>query len=239
MVTDRFERVRAVVEAIAGMLRTAAAEPGDTALAAQRTLDRLQTTALSRDAFTDRPPRSADRHQPLLTQAVDQMQSPLLLPLQRALRAAIDDLVWAEDQMKYYAADADVGLGYRNGNLHTLLIGPGACGFEHADFTLGFFLLHPHTLYRDHAHPAPETYLNLSSRSGWRFGQSGWRDLGPGSLVYNPSMAPHATRSYEQPFFSVFSWLEDIAQPCVVLPRDDWTEIEADLEAMKGHGITG
>ncbi len=227
--TGKYERVRGVVDAIAGVLRACTLEGGATARAAQRTLDRLATTALTPGAFADLPPQSPGLHRPELTEAIEQMQEPGLLALQQALKAAVDDLVWAEDQMKYYASDADVGAGYRNGNLHTLLIGPGACGFEHADFTLGLFLLHPRTLYRDHAHPAPETYLNLSPRSGWRFGESEWRDLGPGSLVFNPPMAPHATRSYAQPFFSVFSWLEDIGEPCVVLPRDDWTEIERAL----------
>ena len=227
--TGKYERVRGVVDAIAGLLRACCGDGGTSAKAAQRTLDRLATTALTPGAFADLPPQSPGRHRALLNEAIEHMQSPGLLALQQALKAAVDDLVWAEDQMKYYAPDADVGAGYRTGNLHTLLIGPGACGFEHADFTLGLFLLHPRTLYRDHAHPAPETYVNLSPRSGWRFGEGDWRDLGPGSLVFNPPMAPHATRSYAQPFFSVFSWLEDIGDPCVVLPRDDWTEIERAL----------
>ena len=227
--TGKHERVRRVIDAIADVLRTCTLEGGATAEAAQRTLDRLATTVLTPGAFADLPPQSPGRHRTLLNEAIEHMQAPGLLALQKAVREAVDDLVWAEDQMKYYAPDADVGAGYRDGNLHTLLIGPGACGFTHADFTLGLFLLHPRTLYRDHAHPAPETYLNLSPRSGWRFGEGDWRDLGPGSLVFNAPMAPHATRSYAQPFFSVFSWLEDIRDPCVVLPRDDWTEIERAL----------
>ena len=227
--TGKYERVRGVIDAIADVLRACALEGGETAETAQRTLDRLATTALAPETFADLPSQSLGRHRTLLNEAIEHMQAPGLLALQQAVREAVDDLVWAEDQMKYYAPDADVGAGYRDGNLHTLLIGPGACGFAHADFTLGLFLLHPRTLYRDHAHPAPETYLNLSPRSGWRFGEGDWRDLGPGSLVFNEPMAPHATRSYAQPFFSVFSWLKDIDNPCVVLPRDDWTEIERAL----------
>ena len=227
--TGKYERVRGVIDAIADVLRACALEGGETAETAQRTLDRLATTALAPETFADLPSQSPGRHRTLLNEAIEHMQAPGLLALQRAVREAVDDLVWAEDQMKYYAPDADVGAGYRDGNLHTLLIGPGACGFAHADFTLGLFLLHPRTLYRDHAHPAPETYLNLSPRSGWRFAEGDWRDLGPGSLVFNEPMAPHATRSYAQPFFSVFSWLKDIDNPCVVLPRDDWTAIERAL----------
>ena len=227
--TGKHERVRRVIDAIADVLRTCTLEGGATAEAAQRTLDRLATTVLTPGAFADLPPQSPGRHRTLLNEAIEHMQAPGLLALQQAVREAVDDLVWAEDQMKYYAPDAEVGTGYRDGNLHTLLIGPGACGFAHADFTLGLFLLHPRTLYRDHALAAPETYLNLSPRSGWRFGEGDWRDLGPGSLVFNVPMAPHATRSYAQPFFSVFSWLKDIDNPCVVLPRDDWTAIERAL----------
>ena len=134
--------------------------------------------------------------------------------------------------MKYYPPGADLGEGYRRCNLHTLLIGPGACGFEAEDFTLGLFMLGPRTLYRDHAHPAPETYVNLSERTGWRFAGGGWQDMDAGSILFNPARAVHATRVYQRPFLSVFSWIENIFSPCHVVPMDDWPALEAELEAL-------
>ncbi|MEQ3710338.1 dimethylsulfonioproprionate lyase family protein, partial [Tateyamaria sp.] len=111
----------------------------------------------------------------------------------------------------------------------TLLIGPDACGHHHPDFNLGIFMLGPRTLYRDHNHDAPELYLNLSEKSGWRFGTRDWQDYPAGSLIWNAAGEPHATRVYDQPFISVFVWLENVNSPCNVIHFDDWAEVEQDL----------
>ena len=81
-VTGKYERVRGVVDAIAGVLRACTLEGGATARAAQRTLDRLATTALTPGAFADLPPQSPGLHRPELTEAIEQMQEPGLLALQ-------------------------------------------------------------------------------------------------------------------------------------------------------------
>ena len=225
--TSKAARIRALITAITAHLerRRAGSEGAEAVLA------RLAETDLSPQAFTNQPPRSS-RHDATLTQAIEGVTAPELADMKAALIAARDDLVWAEDEIKYYAADADLGEGYRRCNLHTLLIGPGACGFEHADFTLGLFMLGPRTLYRDHAHPAPETYINLSPTTGWRFGGGPWEDRPAGSILYNPPHAVHATRVYDQPFLSVFSWIRDIDQPCQLIAKDDWPAIEAALAQL-------
>ncbi len=120
-----------------------------------------------------------------------------------------DDLVWREDNAQFYPLGADLGEGYKKCNLHSLLIGRDACGHHHPDFSLGIFMLGPRTLYRDHNHDAPELYLNLSEKSGWRFGTRDWQDYPAGSLIWNAAGDPHATRVYDQPFISVFVWLEN------------------------------
>jgi hypothetical protein len=94
---------------------------------------------------------------------------------------------------------------------------------------LGFFMLEPWTLYRDHRHAAPELYLNLSNRTGWRLKSQDWRDYSAGSFVWNEAHMTHATRVYDKPFMSVFIWLENIEHPCIVVPVNDWAKIEANL----------
>ena len=90
-------------------------------------------------------------------------------------------------------------------------------------------MLGPRTLYRDHNHDAPELYLNLSDKSGWRFGAQDWQDFPAGSLIWNVAGKPHATRIYDEPFISVFVWLENVNSPCNVIHFDDWPKIEQDL----------
>ena len=105
----------------------------------------------------------------------------------------------------------------------------GGCGYRHPNFSMGIFMLGPRTLYRDHNHPAPELYLNLSEKSGWRLGANEWRDYKAGSVIWIPSGASHATRVYDQPFISIWCWLEKVNSICKLVHFDDWAEIEHDL----------
>ncbi len=223
-------RIRRLIDTISAYLQAnATANPG-----ADAVLRRLADTDLSTQAFADLPPQQSRHHAVVRTGIANTPGAGPLSQLAEALSAAADDLSWREDDMRYYPPGADLGEGYTGCNVHTLLIGPGACGFHHPDFTLGLFALGPRTLYRDHQHEAPETYINLTPRTGWRIAGGAWEDRAAGSIIFNPSKVVHATRVYEQPFLSVFSWLENIDGQCSVVPADDWPEIEAGL---KGAGL--
>ena len=222
--SNKHARIRAIIDAITAFLTDNSASVP----AARLTLARVEATDLNPNAFADLPP-AIPRHEAVLDTAIRNMNDPRLLLLRQALSRAKDDLVWRQDDMKYYPPGSDLGEGYISTNLHTLLIGPGACGFHHDDFTLGLFMLGPRTLYRDHQHDAPETYINLSPRTGWRLGDADWVDREAGSIIFNAPNAIHATRSYDQPFLSVFSWLDNIQGQCAVVQRDDWSMIEAQL----------
>ena len=195
-------------------------------------LKKLAQMDLTPESMCDVAPQGT-RHDLTLNEAIAGISAPALNNIATSLHQAKAHLVWREDQGKYYQSGADLGEGYRRCNLHSLLIGPGACGFEHPDFNLGIFMLGSNTLYRDHRHAAPELYLNLSKRSGWRLRGGDWQDYAAGSLIWNASGEVHATRVYEQPFISVFVWLKDVHEPCEVVVMDDWDEIEKAL----GTGI--
>ena len=222
--TDKQRRIQALIGSIVTYLRAhRAATPG-----VGLTLDKLAAMDLSDDRLIDIPPQGT-RHEEVLKNAIAGIVALELQEIARCLKAAKDDLVWREDNAQFYPPGADLGEGYTKCNLHTLLIGPDACGQHHPDFSLGVFMLGPRTLYRDHNHDAPELYLNLSENSGWRFGTREWRDYPAGSLIWNAAGEPHATRVYDQPFISVFVWLENVNSRCNVIHFDDWAEVEQGL----------
>lgn len=222
--TDKQHRIQALISAIISYLQAHRAASSGVGM----TLDKLEAMRLSEQTLIDAPPQRS-RHDAVLNIAIDAIRSPQLQEIARCLKAAKDDLVWREDNAQFYPSGADLGQGYKNRNLHTMLIGPDACGYDHPDFNLGIFMLGPRTLYRDHNHDAPELYLNLSERSGWRFGTPDWQDYPAGSLIWNKSRAPHATLVYDQPFISVFVWLENVNSPCDIIQCDDWAEVEQNL----------
>ncbi len=175
-------------------------------------------------------PPVESRHESILDLCIKEIYHPSLQDIALKLSAAKRYLLWLEDNNKYYEDGADVGNGYLKCNLHTELIGPNAGGYFHSDFILGFFMIGPWTLYRDHRHAAPELYVNLSKRVGWRSKSSEWKDFCAGSFVWNEAHETHATRVYAKPFLSIFIWLENIQHPCFVVPCNDWNSIEDKLK---------
>ena len=222
--TDKQHRIQALIHSIVTYLQ----DHGVGMYGIDLTLDRLKVMDLSGEKLIDLPPQ-VTRHDEILKNAIAGIDAPELRDIKIHLAAAKDDLIWREDNAQFYPPGADLGEGYTKCNLHTQLIGPAACGYQHPDFRLGIFMLGPRTLYRDHNHAAPELYLNLSKRSGWRFGTPDWQDYPAGSFIWNAAGRPHAIRVYEQPFLSVFVWLENVNSPCNVIHFDDWAEVEQDL----------
>ena len=181
------------------------------------------------------PPPQVD----ILKTAIGNIRAHKLKAIRECLISATDELMWRQDEDEYYPAESDLGNGYRASNLHTLLIGPSNAKYYHQDFMLGIFLLAPFTLYRDHFHLAPELYVNLSSRTGWRFQGSEWNDYNAGSLIWNDSNDVHATRVYNEPFISIFSWTRDISSPCKVFACEDWEKVEQELNDSKLRDSAG
>ena len=169
----------------------------------------------------------------ILKKAINNIRAKTLKAIRECLISATDELIWRQDRDEYYAAESDLGDGYRASNLHTLLIGPSNAKYYQPDFALGIFLLGPFTLYRDHFHLAPELYVNLSPRTGWRFQGGEWNDYSAGSLIWNDSNDVHATRVYDEPFISIFSWTRNISSPCKVFACEDWKKMEQELNDSK------
>jgi hypothetical protein len=187
------------------------------------------SSATVRGNFHETNSAAPSAHTDILKKAVENIEDEHLEAIRRCLMSSMDELIWRQDEDEFYPADSDPGDSYRASNLHTLLIGPSNAKYYRPDFTLGIFLLGPFTLYRDHFHLAPELYVNLSPRSGWRFQGGEWSDYGAGSLIWNDSNEVHATRVYDDPFISIFAWASDIKSPCKIFNCDDWERVEKEL----------
>lgn len=99
-----------------------------------------------------------------------------------------------------------------------------------SDCDVGFFLIAPRTLYRDHHHPASELYVPLTGPTKWRFGtKCPWVERRVHQPVWNEPDMVHATLVEDVPFLCVYIWTENIHRPAVVDRADDWDEIEAEL----------
>tara|TARA_B000000475_G_scaffold212484_1_gene174525 strand:+ start:541 stop:1236 length:696 start_codon:yes stop_codon:yes gene_type:complete len=228
IMTDRQIRIKALIKSIITYLD----KHHDDMSGVEMTLRKLEKIDLSDQHIIDIKPRGT-RHDKVLNRAISGIKVHELNEIASCLYAAKDDLVWHEDNSKYYQPGANLGPGYSKCNLHTLLIGPNSCGYQNDDFLLGLFMLGPRTLYRDHKHDAPELYLNLTDQSGWRFKSGEWQDYPAGSFIWNAPGERHAARVYEQPFISVFAWLENVNSPCQVIHFDDWEKIEKALLSIE------
>ena len=198
----------------------------------QQTITRLSALNLDGEKPLPLPPRMPRHFESELKAVVDHIPASLRT-VAEAFSAAAPTLNWnaeAGSRAGYYEAGADVGQSFLDGNLVCRLVGPGESFFFSEDLFLSLFFLKPRTLYRDHAHQASEMYFNLTGPCGFRLGDEDWVDYPGDSVIWNPPSRPHATRVYGIPFLSAVSWVSDLDSVCRVVPRDDWQELEAQLQ---------
>jgi hypothetical protein len=145
------------------------------------------------------------------------------LALAAAIAAAAPHLRWIT--YDGYAPD-QIGADFSQGHAYCTLIGAGGA-IAAEGFDLGLFLIAPHVLYRDHAHPAPELYAPLTGPHGWRFGPGGALvTKSAHQPVWNPPLRPHLTKVGPVPFLCLYAWTRDVNLPAHVIPADDWPELE-------------
>jgi hypothetical protein len=96
------------------------------------------------------------------------------------------------------------------------------------DFDIGFLLIAPGTLYRDHHHLASELYAPMTGPTYWRFGTAtAWMEKMPGDIVWNPPQRVHATLVRDTPLLCLYAWTENVHAAAVVDFSGDWQDIEA------------
>lgn len=143
--------------------------------------------------------------------------------LAHAIAAASPHLHW---QSYDGYAEREIGPAFAIGHAYAPLIGPDA-PFHAPEAEFGLFLIAPHILYRDHAHPAAELYAPLTGPHGWRFGADRPLTLKRAHApVWNDPDRPHLIKAGGTPFLCLYGWLSDLATPARVTPASDWDRLE-------------
>lgn len=156
-----------------------------------------------------------------LDEALGAVDAPLALRLAQAIGQA--DLYW--ESYDAYASDT-IGPHFPRRHAYASLIADVDPTWAR-DIDVGFLLIAPNTLYRDHHHPASELYVPLTGPSRWRFGtDQSWITRQAGEAVWNPPNQVHATWVGDVPLLCLYVWTEGVLLPASVDFSADWKEIE-------------
>ncbi len=94
--------------------------------------------------------------------------------------------------------------------VHVELLGPDGLVYA-PNLRLGLYGMQPGADYGIRTHPADEIFVMLAGRALWKMGDDGYREKGPGARAYHPSMTPHATRTEDTAFLSIYVWSGDVS----------------------------
>jgi hypothetical protein len=135
---------------------------------------------------------------------------PVASDVAAAIAALEDDLHWQQNPT--YSDVAMGRIGYMEGYAYAEIIGPNGF-FRGNDFLLGFLLLGPKRVYREHYHAAPELYWMLTGPSRWKRGAGGWEELQAGDIRWHQPFVVHATETSHVPLLCLWAWTRDVAAP--------------------------
>lgn len=119
---------------------------------------------------------------------------------------ASEPLAWAPPRTSASAAY----VAHSTFKAHVELIGPdGICPSD--DVRLGLYGFQPGGDYGLRTHPAEEIFVMVAGEGEWKRGQDDYIPLRAGGRVFHPSMMPHATRSRDSAFMSLYVWRGDVS----------------------------
>ena len=93
---------------------------------------------------------------------------------------------------------------------HVELLGPTGL-VASSKIRLGLYGMLADSEYGIRTHPAEETYIMLAGSAFWKCGDTPYRRLFTGERSHHPSMVPHATRTGDAAFMSIYIWDGDIS----------------------------
>ena len=93
---------------------------------------------------------------------------------------------------------------------HVELLGPTGL-VASSRVRIGLYGMLPHSEYGLRTHPAEETYIMLAGSAFWKVADAPYQQLFAGQRSHHPSMMPHATRTQDDAFMSIYIWDGDIA----------------------------
>ena len=107
-------------------------------------------------------------------------------------------------------SDSPLYVEHSHFKAHVELIGPD--GIVRSDgIRLGLYGVLPGNEYGIRTHPAEEVFVMLAGKAYWKRGDSPYLLHGSGERSHHPSMLPHATKSGDSAFMSIYVWHGDIS----------------------------
>lgn len=94
--------------------------------------------------------------------------------------------------------------------VHVELIGPDGL-VTSEEVRLGLYGMLPGAEYGIRTHLAEEVFVMLAGRADWRTGSGAYNELVPGDRSHHPSMTPHANRTRDHAFMSIYVWHGDVS----------------------------
>ena len=93
---------------------------------------------------------------------------------------------------------------------HVELVGPD--GLVKSELIrLGLYGMLPNSEYGVRTHPAEEIYIMLAGECFWKRGDAPYSCERSNGRSYHPSLMPHASRTEDQAFMSVYAWVGDLS----------------------------
>ena len=94
---------------------------------------------------------------------------------------------------------------------HVEVLGPD--GLVHSDVVrLGLYGMLPHSEYGIRTHPAEEIYIMLAGSAYWKRDSAPYSVLTTAGRSHHPSWMPHASKTTEKAFMSVYAWYGDLSK---------------------------
>ena len=93
---------------------------------------------------------------------------------------------------------------------HVELLGPDGL-VKSEKVRLGLYGMLPNSEYGLRTHPAEEIFVMLAGESYWKRGDAPYVCEGSDGRSHHPSMLPHATKTTDKAFMSVYVWIGDLS----------------------------
>ena len=93
---------------------------------------------------------------------------------------------------------------------HIELVGPDGL-VQSESVRLGLYGMLPHSEYGVRTHSAEEIYIMLAGECFWKRGDAPYCCERSNGRSYHPSLMPHASKTEDQAFMSVYAWVGDLS----------------------------
>lgn len=94
--------------------------------------------------------------------------------------------------------------------VHVELLGPDGL-VKSNRVRMGLYGILPNSEYGIRTHPAEEIFVMLAGEAEWKYGDDDYNCLSVGERAFHPTMMPHATRTRDKAFMSVYVWHGDVS----------------------------